>query len=244
MQPCDEGQTSLLTSGGRISEAGSKWRTSACVCVYHIFKKSWHLLKPNLAHFMFSAHLWHPPSHQLPYAHLQYSLFLQSFLRYGPVQQANWGNVAHTHLSVYICTETKLIHDFFPLPKSWPRLINFTNWGYKLEVRRFRVLLVCKFCWSSMVWESVGLIGGEQCCVHRLHAGGAGEGPHQPVIYTVHVIDMHARQEPDGVPIHKVHHADDTPAEMNTEVSSSQYGYLTEILVTSSSSWYSCSLIQ
>lgn len=60
---------------------------------------------------------------------------------------------------------------------------------------------------------SVGLVGGEQRSIHWLHAGGAGEGAHQPVIYTVHVVDVHAGQEPDGVSIHKVHHANHTPAQ-------------------------------
>lgn len=64
---------------------------------------------------------------------------------------------------------------------------------------------------------SVGLIGGEQRSVHRLHAGGAGEGPHQPIVYTVHVVDVHAGQEPDGVSVNKVHHTNDTSAQ-NTDV--------------------------
>lgn len=64
---------------------------------------------------------------------------------------------------------------------------------------------------------SVGLIGGKQRSVHRLHAGGAGERPHQPVIYTVHVVDVHAGQKPDGVSVNKVHHTDDTPEEERSE---------------------------
>lgn len=55
---------------------------------------------------------------------------------------------------------------------------------------------------------SVGLVGGEQGSIHRLHAGGAGEGPHEPVVYTVHVVDVHTRQEPDGVAVYEVQHAD------------------------------------
>lgn len=66
------------------------------------------------------------------------------------------------------------------------------------------------------VCVSVGLVGGKQRGVHRLHAGGAGEGPHQPVVYTVHVVDVHAGQEPDGVSVHEVHHTDDAPVEVNT----------------------------
>lgn len=64
---------------------------------------------------------------------------------------------------------------------------------------------------------SVGLVGGEQRSIHWLHAGGAGEGAHQPVIYTVHVVDVHAWQEPDGIPIHKVRHANHTPAQMGRQ---------------------------
>lgn len=66
------------------------------------------------------------------------------------------------------------------------------------------------------MWMSVGLIGRKQRSVHRLHARGAGEGPHQPVVYTVQMVDMHAGQEPDGVSIHKVHHTDDAPVETTT----------------------------
>ncbi len=58
--------------------------------------------------------------------------------------------------------------------------------------------------------RSVGLVGGEQSSIHRLHAGGAGEGSHQPVVYTVHVVDVHTWQEPDGVPVYKVQHTDHT----------------------------------
>lgn len=58
--------------------------------------------------------------------------------------------------------------------------------------------------------ELVGLIGGEKGSIHRLHAGRAGEGSHQPVVYTVHVVDVHTGQEPDGIPIYKVQHTDHT----------------------------------
>lgn len=61
---------------------------------------------------------------------------------------------------------------------------------------------------------SVGLVRGKQRGVHRLHAGGAGEGPHQPVVYTVHVVDVHAGQEPDGVSVYKVHHTDDALSDL------------------------------
>lgn len=58
---------------------------------------------------------------------------------------------------------------------------------------------------------SVGLIRGEKGGVHRLHAWRTGERAHQPIIYAVHVIDVHAWQEPDWISINKVHHADYTP---------------------------------
>lgn len=60
--------------------------------------------------------------------------------------------------------------------------------------------------------NSVGLVGGEQGSIHRLHAGGAGEGSHKPIIYTVHMVDVHTWQEPDGVPINKVQHTDHASA--------------------------------
>lgn len=55
---------------------------------------------------------------------------------------------------------------------------------------------------------SIGLIGGKQGSIHGLHAGGTGEGSHKPVIYTVHMVDVHARQESYRVPIYKVQHTD------------------------------------
>lgn len=38
--------------------------------------------------------------------------------------------------------------------------------------------------------QSVGFISGQQSSVHRLHAGRAGEGAHQPRINAIHVINM------------------------------------------------------
>lgn len=61
---------------------------------------------------------------------------------------------------------------------------------------------------------SVGLVGGKQRSIHRLHARGAGEGSHQPVVDTVHVVDVHAGQEPDRVSVDKVHHTDDTLSDL------------------------------
>lgn len=59
--------------------------------------------------------------------------------------------------------------------------------------------------------RSVGFIRGEQGCVHRLHAGGAGEGAHQPGVDAIHVVNVEARQEPDRIAVLKIHHADHTP---------------------------------
>lgn len=66
-------------------------------------------------------------------------------------------------------------------------------------------------CLSGSESSPVGLVGGEQCCIHWLHAGGAGEGAHEPRVNTVHVVDVHARQEPDRVSVFKVQHTDHTP---------------------------------
>lgn len=66
-------------------------------------------------------------------------------------------------------------------------------------------------CLGGSERSSVGLVGGEQRCVHRLHAGGTGEGAHEPRVDTVHVVDVHARQEPDRVSVLKVQHTDHTP---------------------------------
>lgn len=63
---------------------------------------------------------------------------------------------------------------------------------------------------ASSSW-SVGLIRREECSVDRFHAGRTGEGPHEPVVYAVHVVDVHAGQEPDGVTVYKVHHTNHTP---------------------------------
>lgn len=57
---------------------------------------------------------------------------------------------------------------------------------------------------------SVGFICGQQGCIYWLHAGGAGEGAHQPGVNAVHVVDVEAGQEPDGITILKIHHADHT----------------------------------
>lgn len=58
---------------------------------------------------------------------------------------------------------------------------------------------------------SVRLVGRQQCSVDGLHTGRAGEGAHEPGVNAVHVIDVHAGQEPDWVAVLKVHHADHTP---------------------------------
>lgn len=79
-----------------------------------------------------------------------------------------------------------------------------------------------RFTWSQMRDPgSICLIGWKQCCINWLHAGGAREGSHQPVIYTVQVIDVHARQKSDWVPINKVHHTDHTPVGSEGEKSES-----------------------
>lgn len=65
---------------------------------------------------------------------------------------------------------------------------------------------------------SVSLVWWKQCCIHWLHAGWTGKGSHQPVIYTVQVVDVHARQKSNRVPIHKVHHTNDASGETRNRV--------------------------
>ena len=47
--------------------------------------------------------------------------------------------------------------------------------------------------------------------VHRLHAAGAGEAPHEPVVDAVHVVGVHAGQVPHRVPDVELDHADHAP---------------------------------
>lgn len=56
----------------------------------------------------------------------------------------------------------------------------------------------------------VGFIRGQQGCIDWLHAGWAGEGTHQPGIDAIHVVDVKAGQESNGITIFKIHHADYT----------------------------------
>lgn len=63
----------------------------------------------------------------------------------------------------------------------------------------------------SLSAVSVGFVSGEQGRVHGLHAGGTGEGPHQPGVDAVHVVNVEAGQEPNGIAVLKIHHADHTP---------------------------------
>lgn len=70
------------------------------------------------------------------------------------------------------------------------------------------------FGWSDILYAqalSICLVGSQQSSIDRLHTGRAGEGAHQPGINAVHVIDVHAGEEPDWVAVFKVHHADYTP---------------------------------
>lgn len=72
---------------------------------------------------------------------------------------------------------------------------------------------------SSYQQGSVGFICRQQGGIHGLHTGGAGEGAHQPGVDAVQVVDVKARQEPNGITIFKIHHADHTPEEERSSVS-------------------------
>lgn len=69
---------------------------------------------------------------------------------------------------------------------------------------------------AGLGW-SVGLVRGEERSVDWFHAGRTGEGAHEPVVYAVHVVDVHAGQEPDGVAVYKVHHTNHAPKHTHTK---------------------------
>ena len=58
---------------------------------------------------------------------------------------------------------------------------------------------------------SIGLVGSEKGGVHGLHTRGAGEGSHEPVVYTLSVVGVHAGEEPQQVTHGELVHTDDTP---------------------------------
>lgn len=43
------------------------------------------------------------------------------------------------------------------------------------------------------------VVGGQKSGLYGFHARRAREGAHQPIVYTLCVVDVHARQEADGV---------------------------------------------
>ena len=53
-------------------------------------------------------------------------------------------------------------------------------------------------------------LGESDCAPERqvdwLHAGGTGEGPHEPVINAADVVEVHARKETNGITDYKLHH--------------------------------------
>ena len=53
--------------------------------------------------------------------------------------------------------------------------------------------------------------GSDETSVDPLHARGAGEGAHEPVIDAVEVVVVHAGEEADGLACCIVHHTDGTP---------------------------------
>lgn len=58
--------------------------------------------------------------------------------------------------------------------------------------------------------RSTRLVSCEKRCIDGLHAGRAGEGPHEPVVDAILVVDVHTGQEAHHVPYGKLHHADHT----------------------------------
>ena len=53
-------------------------------------------------------------------------------------------------------------------------------------------------------------LGESDCAPERqvdwLHAGGTGEGPHEPVVNAADVVEVHAREKPNGITDYKLHH--------------------------------------
>ena len=64
-----------------------------------------------------------------------------------------------------------------------------------------------------MFFRHLWIILTQEGGVHRLHAAGAGEAPHEPVVDAVHVVGVHAGQVPHTVPHAELDHADDAPEE-------------------------------
>lgn len=85
--------------------------------------------------------------------------------------------------------------------RCWVRVLEGAE--FKLSIGRVR---------GEISWS----VGGQQGSIHGLHAGGTGEGPHQPVVYTVHVVDVHTWQKPNGVSINKVQHTDHASKDKQT----------------------------
>ena len=56
-------------------------------------------------------------------------------------------------------------------------------------------------------------VGDEQGCIHWLHAAGAGEAAHEPVVDALRVVGVHAGQVADTVADHKLDHANDASKE-------------------------------
>ena len=54
----------------------------------------------------------------------------------------------------------------------------------------------------------VRLVGDEEGGVDGLHAGGAGEAPHEPVVDALGVVGVHARQVAHAVADAELDHAD------------------------------------
>ena len=81
------------------------------------------------------------------------------------------------------------------------------SYGCQLE----NVVLVHPFsiaCSSRVCPLLVRLVGDEEGGVDGLHAGGAGEAPHEPVVDALGVVGVHARQVAHAVADAELDHAD------------------------------------
>ena len=63
----------------------------------------------------------------------------------------------------------------------------------------------------------VRLVGDEEGGVDGLHAGRAGEAPHEPVVDALGVVGVHARKVADAVADAELDHADHAPEKKERE---------------------------
>lgn len=102
--------------------------------------------------------------------------------------------------------------------KMWVEYIQIQIYSYVFMLYIQEAILHC--CCHSDYWPlSIGFVCRQKRSINWFHAGGACEGAHQPVVYTLTVIGVHARQKPQQIPhgklIHTNHTSERQPKKMN-----------------------------